>query len=120
MFLVDTSLWADHIGRPIPRLSELLFQEKVLGHPFVLGEVLLGNLRDRVVFERQYQELEMAERADDSEVLKMISDHGIFGTGIGYVDAHLLASAILSDCKLLTRDKRLAAVAVHMGIGEEY
>jgi predicted nucleic acid-binding protein len=118
LYLVDTSLWADHIARPIPWLTELLLQEQVLGHPFVLGEVLLGNLRDRVAFERQYQDLEMSELADNSEVLRMINDQRIFGTGIGYVDAHLLASAFLSDCRLLSRDKRLVAVATRMGIGE--
>jgi predicted nucleic acid-binding protein len=118
LYLVDTSIWADHIGQPVPRLAELLWQEKVVGHPFVLGEILLGNLRDRIGFEVDYLDLVLVEKAEDDEVLKMIREHQLFGTGIGYVDAHLLASAFLSDCKLLTKDRRLAAVAIRIGIGE--
>jgi predicted nucleic acid-binding protein len=118
LYLVDTSIWADHIGKPVPALSELLFQEKVLGHPFVLGEILLGNLRDRSSFKLEYVDLVMAEKAGDDEVFKLIAEHRLFGTGIGFVDAHLLASAFLTGCKLLTRDKRLLAVALQIGVGQ--
>jgi predicted nucleic acid-binding protein len=120
LILVDSSIWAEHIGRPVPRLAELLLQEKVLGHPYVLGEILLGNLKDRRSFEVDYLDLVTAEKAEDQEVLRMIAEHGLFGTGIGYVDAHLLASAFLTNCQLLTRDKRLAVVALRMGIGEAF
>jgi predicted nucleic acid-binding protein len=120
LYLVDTSIWADHIGKPVPRLTELLLQEKVLGHLFVLGEILLGNLKDRNSFAVEYKDLVMAEKAEDDEVLKMIAEQKLFGTGIGFVDAQLLASAFLTGCKLLTRDKKLVAVAHQIGVGETF
>jgi predicted nucleic acid-binding protein len=117
LFLVDTSVWVDHIDRLDPQLQDLLTVRSVLGHPFVLGETLLGNIKDRREFSFDYGLLPSAELANDHEVLKLIEDHKLFGTGLGYIDAHLLASAFLTSCKLMTKDKRLAAAATKLGVG---
>lgn len=116
MILVDTSIWADHIGRAVPTLTLLLDRDGVLMHPFVLGELALGNLRDRGVIET-LNSLPQVHMAFDREVLMFIERHALFGTGIGYVDAHLLAAARLADdAQLWTRDRRLHAAAVRLGV----
>jgi predicted nucleic acid-binding protein len=108
MILVDTSVWVDHLKAGDDSLSELLHQGRVLMHPFVLGELALGSLR--LVLE-SLQGLPNAIAASDAEVLVLIETAGLSGVGIGYVDAHLLASVRLTpDASLWTRDKRLAKV----------
>lgn len=112
MILVDTSVWIDHLRVVDPILAELLEQRNVLGHPFVTGEIALGHLSDRVEVTGLLRNLPQSKAATDVEVLHFIDEHRLFGRGIGYVDAHLLASAALTDgAKLWTRDQRLAATA---------
>jgi predicted nucleic acid-binding protein len=116
MYLVDTSVWANHIARPDPKFRLLLNENKVLGHAFVLGELLLGNLKNRKAFRSDYESLTQADLSENGEVLRMMEEHRLPGTGIGYVDAHILASAMLMRCKLLTRDKRLVLAATKVGV----
>ena len=116
MILVDTAVWADHIGKPDERLFDLLAAQRVVMHPFVLGEISLGSLRDRRVIST-LADLPHAKMAFDWEVLTFIDGHSLHGTGIGYVDAHLLISVRLSDgYRLWTRDKRLHAAAERVGV----
>jgi len=111
MILVDTSMWVDHLKAGDDGLSELLHQGRVLMHPFVLGELALGSLRQRRLVLESLQGLPNAIAASDAEVLVLIETAGLSGVGIGYVDAHLLASVRLTpDASLWTRDKRLAKV----------
>lgn len=111
MILVDTSIWIDHLRNTVPRLTATLESEQVLMHPFVLGEIACGNLRNRAEVLYLLANLPEAAVATNPEVLAFIDNHDLMGKGIGFVDAHLLASAALSDsAKLWTRDKRLAAV----------
>jgi predicted nucleic acid-binding protein len=117
MILVDTSVWVDHFRVFDERLVALLNAGEVLGHPFVSGELALGNLRRRDAVLGDLRDLHQAEVASDEDVLQLIDREALFGRGIGYVDAHLLAAARLTvDGKLWTRDRRLQAVAAQLGL----
>jgi predicted nucleic acid-binding protein len=117
MILVDTSVWVDHLRAPDKTLTGLLEKARVLAHPFVIGEVALGHLGDRDLVLGTLQDLPQATVATDNEVLHFIGQHRLFGLGIGYVDAHLLASARLtSGASLWTRDKRLLRPATLLGL----
>ena len=117
MILVDTSVWIDHLRSASAILSELLGDGEVLGHPFVLGELALGNLRRREEILRILRRLPQATSASHGELLEFIDREALFGRGIGYVDAHLLAAARLTTgTKLWTHDRRLQAVAAQLGL----
>ncbi len=85
-------------------------------HPFVLGELALGHLRPRKGILDTLRHLPPAERAEDEEVVEFVDRYQLFGTGLGYVDVHLLTGAALSFCGIWTRDKRLRAFAEKLGI----
>jgi hypothetical protein len=117
VILVDTSIWVEHLRLASAILTELLDHGEILGHPFVIGELALGNLRRRDPFLSDLRDLPQAIVADDDEVFRMIDRQALFGRGIGYVDAHLLAAARLTaGSKLWTRDRRLQAVAAQLGL----
>jgi predicted nucleic acid-binding protein len=116
VILVDTSVWMEHLRRSLPRLAALLQEGEVLIHPWVIGELACGNLRNRSQVRDLLQGLPEATVASDSEVLLLIERERLMGRGIGYVDAHLLAAAWLSHCRLWTQDLRLAAVALEQGV----
>ena len=117
MILVDTTVWVEHLRRGLPSLATLLQEGEVLIHPWVIGELACGNLRNRQQVLELLQGLPMATVASDAEVLLLIERDRLMGRGIGYVDAHLLAAARLSHCRLWTQDRRLAAVALEQGLG---
>ncbi len=117
MILVDTSVWVGHLQAGNERLTTLLNGGEVLGHPFVIGELALGNLQRRDPFLHAYRRLPRVAVAGDDEVLRFIDGRALFGRGIGYVDAHLLAAARLTPgTKLWTYDRRLHAVAAQLGL----
>ena len=117
MILVDTSIWVDHLRAGDPELGELLRDGQVLAHPWVTGELALGHLSRRSEILGLLHNLPQATVATDDEVLTLIDKRQLFGLGIGYVDAHLLAATTLTTAaRLWTRDKRLAAVAVQHGL----
>ena len=119
MILVDTSVWVDHLRRGDDGLSALLDQAQVLTHPFVIGELALGDLRERQQMLSLLEHLPAAENATHLEVMQLIGAEQLFGRGIGYVDAHLLAAVRLSPgARLWTRDARLQRVAEAMGLAE--
>ena len=112
MILVDTSVWVDHLREGEPALAAALEQGAVLTHPFVLGELACGNLKNRGEVLQLMGELPGVPMATDSEALDFIERRALMGRGIGYIDVHLLASVVLDgSARLWTRDKRLAAVA---------
>ncbi len=119
MILVDTSVWVEHLRRGLPRLVTLLQEGEVLIHPWVIGELACGHLRNRQQVLQLLQGLPLATVANDAEVLLLIERQRLMGRGIGYVDAHLLASARLSHCRLWTQDRRLAAVALEQGVAAQ-
>jgi predicted nucleic acid-binding protein len=117
VILVDTSVWVDHLRAGDAALSKLLNAGMVLGHPFVTGELALGNLRQREVVLTSLSELPFISVATDNEVLHFIGRHALFGRGIGYIDAHLLAAVRLTaGTTLWTKDRRLQGVAVELGL----
>ena len=116
MILVDTSVWVELLRRGLPRLATLLQEGKVMIHPWVIGELACGNLRNRQQVLDLLLGLPTALVASDAEVLLLIERDRLMGRGIGYLDAHLLASARLSHCRLWTQDRRLAAVALEQGL----
>lgn len=117
--LVDTSVWIDHLRHGDAELAIGLEAGQVWMHNFVLGELACGNLRSRT---ERAQVLELLQAlpampvSTDREVLFFIDQHELMGRGIGYIDAHLLASARLGGMSLWTRDKRLHAVAAELGL----
>jgi predicted nucleic acid-binding protein len=117
VILVDTSVWIDHLRVASAILSELLGDGGVLGHPFVLGELALGNLGQREEILHMLRRLPQVDSASHREVLQFVDREALFGRGIGYVDAHLLAAARLtSGTKLWTHDRRLQTVAAQLGL----
>ncbi|MGO8920766.1 MAG: type II toxin-antitoxin system VapC family toxin [Stellaceae bacterium] len=120
MILVDTSVWLDHLRAGDKALTSLLEAALVLAHPCVIGELALGRLRQSELVLGALQDLPQATVAMDQEVLQFIHRHALLGLGIGYVDAHLLASTRLtSGASLWTRDQRLRAVAERLGLAAE-
>ncbi len=111
MVLVDTSVWIDHLRQANVRLASLLEGGQVLVHPFVVGELALGKLRRRATVLALFAKMPRAPVASDAEVLTFIERRDLIGKGIGLVDAHLLASAVLAGVSLWTFDKRLGSVA---------
>jgi predicted nucleic acid-binding protein len=117
LILVDTSIWIDHLRANDQQLRILLNDGKVLAHPFVTGELALGNLVNRNAVISALQELPQAQVATDAEVMRFIADKSLFGTGIGYTDTHLLAAVLLTPGSTLwTRDKRLLVVASRLDV----
>lgn len=115
MILVDTSVWIDHLRSGEPALAAALEGGRVLMHPFVLGELACGNLKNRSEVLRLLGDLPAAPTATDPEALGLIERRALMGRGVGYIDVHLLASAALAGVgRLWTRDKRLAAVAAEL------
>ena len=119
MILVDSSVWIDHFRNGDRALVRLLNTGQVLAHPFVIGELALGNLRLRDQVLGLLQDLPFASVATEGEVLAFIDRQALFG--IGYVDAHLLAAARLTpDTLIWTRDKRLQAAADRMSLAAKW
>ena len=117
MILVDTSVWVGHLRSGDAALADLLMSGRVLAHPFVIGEVALGSLRQREVILSALSDLPRAAVATHDEVLALVDRHALFGAGIGYVDAHLLAAVSLTPgASLWTGDMRLHRLAGRLGL----
>jgi len=117
VILVDTSVWVDHLRHSDERLVALLERELVLVHPHVIGELLLRSLRQRDAMISALMDLPPSNVASDDEVLRFIARETLCGTGIGYVDAHLLAATRLTaGATIWTRDKHLLAVAERLSL----
>jgi predicted nucleic acid-binding protein len=111
MILVDTSVWVDHLRRGNQELQTLLYESKVLCHPFVTGELACGSLKNRHELLTLLNSLPQSQVAENHEVLRLIEDAKLFGRGIGWVDAHILASTLLSRSVIWTLDRQLASIA---------
>lgn len=124
MILVDTSIWVDHLNRGgVPHLAELLDNEDAAIHRYVIGEIALGSLKDRAQQLAFLRDLHKVPVATDAEVSALIEWGKLHGTGIGYVDAHLLTAARAASPRnpvsLWTRDKRLRAQAERLGVAAD-
>jgi hypothetical protein len=120
MILVDTSVWIDHLRSSDEDLTQLLGRYQVMTHPFVIGELALGNLQHRNEVLSALQNLPQVRLATENEMLDFIEQNGLYGVGIGYIDAHLLAATRLAPgTTLWTRDKRLLSVSARLGVAEK-
>jgi predicted nucleic acid-binding protein len=119
MVLVDSSVWIAHFRDGQPALADLLTDGLVLMHPFIGGELACGNLRDRVTLLSDLSALPQAARASDAEVMHLVEARRLRGRGLGWVDAHLLASALVSGCGFWTLDKRLRGAASELKLSFE-
>ena len=115
--MADTSIWIDHFRQTNATLERLLDADQVLGHPFVVGELALGNLPRRASLLRDLGDLPAAPLATHEEVMALIEAERLHGLGITYLDLHLLAATLLTlDAYLWTRDRRLSEVAARLGV----
>jgi hypothetical protein len=121
VILADTSVWVDHLRKGDQRLAKLLDAAEVLIHPFIVGELALGVMRQRDLILETLHNLPSAMVASPAEALHFIEANALAGSGIGYVDAHLLAATKLTaGARLWTRDKPLFAVAERLGLGARF
>jgi len=117
LILVDTSVWVDHLRRDNPGLVKLLDAGRVLVHPFVIGGVALGQMRQRKVILGALVDLPRVLVATEEEAMSFIERHALYGRGVGYVDVHLLAAVRLTTgVALWTNDRKLHAVADALGL----
>jgi predicted nucleic acid-binding protein len=117
VILLDTSIWINHFRAFDETAAALLQSSRVLVHPFVVGELALGNLRQRDIILASLRTMPQAIVATDDEVFHLIASKKLHGLGIGYVDAHLLAATLLtSNARIWTRDKRLISLAERLGV----
>jgi predicted nucleic acid-binding protein len=116
MVLVDTSVWISHLRDGHYGLMELLNSGDVLCHPFIIGELACGNIKNRDEIISLLKSLPMARTIDHDEALKFIEDRGLARRGLGFIDIHLLASAILSDSLMWSLDKKLINTALELNI----
>jgi len=116
MILVDTSVWVVHLRDGDIGLEALLNEGDVVCHPFIVGELACGNLKNRSEILSLLQALPMATHAEHEEVMQFIENYSLMGKGLGYIDMHLLASAILSKVPLWTLDKKLNQVSSKLGL----
>lgn len=117
MILVDASVWVDHFRVGDEELASILEAGEVLTHRFVVGELALGNLPNREKYLLFLSQLPHAAQATHEEVLDLVQRHRLFGIGIGYVDAHLLAALGLTPNTILwTRDRRMTSAADRLGL----
>ncbi len=116
MILVDTSVWVEHFRMESEHLRSLLYNEQVLCHPLVVGELACGTLHNRQEILSTLEALPQARVAEQEEVLRFLEAWRLYGRGLGWVDANLLASTLLTGCTLWTLDKplRSAAAALHV------
>lgn len=116
MILVDASVWIEHFRVGSDRLRTLLFDEQVLCHPFVVGELACGTLQKRGEILRMLKALPEAHLLENEEVLGFLEARGLYERGMGWVDAHLLASTLLTRCTLWTFDKPLRRAAAALNV----
>jgi predicted nucleic acid-binding protein len=121
VILVDSSVWIDHFNKSDSHLIEILDQSEVSVHPMVIGELALGGIRDRGTVLDLLDDLPFAENASHPEVMALIETRQLYGRGLSFIDAHLLASAAISpETSLWTRDKRLRSAALEMGTAHQF
>ena len=111
MILADTSVWVDHLRKGNERLADFLNEGVVLCHPFIIGELACGTLKNRNKILGMLASIPSIPVAEHDEVFGFISRHKIQGKGVGWIDAHLLASTYLAKCRIWTLDKSLMKIA---------
>ncbi len=116
MVLVDTNIWINHFRKTDKNLVAVLNLGSVACHPFIIGELAAGNLKNRVEILSLFKSLPPTPVVEPDEYLAFVESQQLMGKGLGFVDIHILASAVLSGVPLWTGDKRLAKCADDLGI----
>jgi predicted nucleic acid-binding protein len=122
MVLVDTSVWIRFLANRMPHamaLDALLDRDEVAGHELVYGELLIGDRAGRAKLFAAYEEIRQASMVPHWEVVAFVRHRALYGRGVGWIDVHLLASAIVEQMPLWTADSRLFAVAKELGVAFE-
>jgi predicted nucleic acid-binding protein len=118
--LVDTSVWIRFLANRAPyasQLDTLLNRDEVSGHPFVMGELLIGDRGGRTQLLADYEQMHQAPTVPPGEVVEFVRHRRLHGRGIGWIDAHVLASALAGRLELWTADPRLNVLAMELGVG---
>ena len=116
MVLVDTSIWVTHFRQGNRQLENLLIEAAVMCHPFIIGELACGNLKNRNEILSLLKSLPLALTIEFDEFIFFIERNRLMEIGIGFVDVHLLASAQLTEIPLWTADKRLKSAATKLDL----
>lgn len=111
MILDDTSIWIDHLHKGSAELVHLLEAGEVYCHPFIVGELACGSLKNRMEILTLMSALPGARVAEHEEALSLLNNRKLHSKELGWIDVHLLASALLTGCGLWTRDKALRTIA---------
>ena len=112
MILVDSSVWIDHLRTANQTIVTLTRRGELATHSLVIGELAMGSIRDQANLLFRMQKLPSLRTAEDEEVLTFVERRKLYGREIGYIDAHLLFSVVLTKgASLWTRDKRLREIA---------
>jgi len=117
MVIVDTSVWVSHLREGNTKLERLLNDGDVICHPFIVGELACGSLDNRSEILSLLQALPMATQAEYEEVMQFIESNKLMGKGLGHIDVHLIASAVLTGVPIWTLDKKLDEVSSKLGLG---
>ena len=116
MILVDTSGWINHFRKTDKYLANLLSEESVLIHPFIVGELACGNIKNRKEILKLLQSLTQIKVTNHNEIIYFVEQNRLYGIGLGYIDVHLLASCIIDNAKLYTHDRKLKKAAKELFI----
>jgi predicted nucleic acid-binding protein len=122
MVLVDTSVWIRFLSNRAPyaaELDRLLGLDEVTGHEFVYGELLIGDRGGRKKLLTAYERMHQAATVPHREVIEFVRVRELYGRGVGWIDVHLLASAVVERLQIWTADPRFAAMAVDLGVAYE-
>ena len=120
MILVDTSVWVSHFREGNTELQQLLNEGDIVCHPFIIGELACGNIQNRSEIFILLSSLPMVKESNHHEVLVFIEKKKFMGKGLGYIDVHLLASALLSNVAIWSFDNKLNETAAELGMSYSY
>jgi predicted nucleic acid-binding protein len=119
MVLVDTSVWIHFLANRAPYASELdrlLALDEVTGHELIYGELLIGHRGGRLKLLSSYEHIHQASTVPHRDVVEFVRSRDLHGRGVGWIDIHLLASAVVGRFQLWTADARFSALAVELGV----
>jgi predicted nucleic acid-binding protein len=123
MVLVDTSVWIRFLANRMPyaaELDRLLERDEAAGHDFVYGELLIGDSGGRTQLLNAYDLIHRVQAVSHADVATFVRAHRLHGRGVGWIDVHLLASAVVADTSFWTADERLAKLASELGIAYRF
>ena len=120
MILVDTSVWVGHFHRPDSTVLALLQNKLLVIHPFIVGEIAAGNLKDREKTLAWFRLMPHAPIVREYDVHQLLAIHGLSGSGLGWIDLHILASAMVAGLSVLTSDRAMADAARKLGVGYQH